>query len=58
VIEYVHMATGVGLVGYVGNEAPVGYPSATRNGNGDITITFPASLTDEYGLEYALTIAP
>lgn len=49
-IEWVLGMTGVRLVSYSGNAAPTGFPSAARNGNGDVTFTFAASYDDEYGV--------
>ena len=42
--------TGVRLVSYVGDAAPTGFPSAARNGNGDVTFTFDSSYSDDYGI--------
>ncbi len=55
-IACVHQMTGVRLTSYVGDSAPAGFPSATRNGNGDITITWPASFSDPYGVAEATNI--
>lgn len=55
-ITYVHMATGVRLVSYVGSSAPTGFPSAARNGTGDVTITFAPSYSDAYGVAGAFSI--
>jgi hypothetical protein len=49
-VNIVHGMTGVQLVSYEGNAAPTGYPSAARNGNGDVTFTFDATYDDEYGV--------
>lgn len=49
-INIVHMQTGVRLTSYAGNAAPTGFPSAARNGNGDVTFTFAASYLDPYGV--------
>ncbi len=49
-IEIVRGATGVRLVSYAGGSPPTGFPSAARNGNGDVTFTFAASYNDEYGV--------
>lgn len=49
-IETVHMMTGVRLTSYAGGSAPVGFPSAARNGNGDVTFTLASSYTDAYGV--------
>lgn len=42
--------------GYAGDTPPTGYPSAARNGDGDITITFASSYTDSYGVSGALAL--
>lgn len=55
-IEYAHMATGVRLTTYYGDAAPTGYPTATNNGNGDITVTFADSYVDPYGVAGAFAI--
>lgn len=49
-IEVADGMTGVRLVSYEGDNAPTGFPSASRNGNGDVTVTFDASYDDEYGV--------
>ncbi len=49
-VEFVSLMTGVRLVEYAGDAAPSGFPSAARNGNGDVTITFASSYTDDYGV--------
>lgn len=56
-ITYAAMMTGVRTASYVGNAAPTGFPSAIRNGNGDITLTFSASYTDPYGITGAFALA-
>jgi len=56
-IEYCALMTGVRTVSYAGDAAPVGFPSAERNGDGDITITFDASYTDPYGVIGAFSLA-
>lgn len=56
-ITGVHLCTGVRLVRYLGDRARATLPSATRNGTGDVTIEFPVTMTDAYGVEGALTIA-
>ena len=52
-IEIARGATGVRLVSYLGSSAPTGFPSAARNGNGDVTFTFSATYADEYGVSGA-----
>lgn len=49
-VETIQMMTGVRLVSYAGDAAPTGFPSAARNGTGDVTFTFSASYLDEYGV--------
>ena len=56
-IEFVHMQTGFTAVSYVGDSAPTGFPSAARNGNGDVSITFASSYLDPYGVSGAFSIA-
>ncbi len=56
-IIVVNQMTGVRLVSYVGNAAPAGFPSAARNGNGDVTLTWANSYTDSYGVSGFLNIA-
>ncbi len=52
-IESVFMMTGVRTTSYVGSSAPTGFPSAARNGTGDVTFTFPSSYADEYSVSGA-----
>ena len=52
-VEFVAMMTGVTSASYAGGSPPTGFPSAARNGNGDVTFTFSASYTDEYGVSGA-----
>lgn len=49
-INIVNLMTGVRATTYAGDAAPAGFPSAARNGNGHVTITFDASYTDAYGV--------
>lgn len=58
-VEFVNMMTGVRVTSYAGDAAPTGFPSAARNNNGDVTVTFDSSYTDEYGVEgdFAPTLA-
>lgn len=46
----INQMTGVRPVSYVGNAPPSGFPSATRNGNSDISITWATSYVDDYGV--------
>jgi len=49
-IEAVNLMTGVRFVSYAGDSAPTGYPSGARNGDGDVTLTIPSALTDDYSV--------
>ena len=56
-IESVLMMTGVRLSSsYPGNVAPTGFPSAVRNGAGDVTFTLDSSYDDEYGVAAPFTV--
>lgn len=55
-VTRVDMMSGIYTTSYVGNAAPTGYPSVTRNGDGDYTVTFPTTVTDDYGVTYATYI--
>lgn len=44
------LMTGVTAVSYVGNAPPTGFPTVARNGNGDVSVTFASSYSDEYGV--------
>jgi len=44
------LMTGVAATSYVGNAPPSGFPSVARNGNGDVSVTFAGSYSDEYGV--------
>lgn len=44
------LMTGVTSTSYVGDSAPAGFPTAARNGNGDVTFTFASSYDDEYSV--------
>jgi len=55
-ILYVALMTGVRSVSYLGSSPPTGFPSATRNGNGDFTLTFAASYADPYGVTGATSL--
>ncbi len=48
--QRVEMQTGVRATSYLGSAAPTGFPSAARNGNGDVTLTFASSYADEFGI--------
>ncbi len=55
-IESVYMMTAVRTASYEGDAAPTGFPSAARNGDGDVTFTFDATYDDEYGVEGTLAL--
>lgn len=55
-ISEAKLMTGVNDAGYEGDAAPAGFPSAARNGNGDVTFTFSASYSDAYSVSAALSI--
>lgn len=55
-INIVNLMTGVRSTPYAGDAAPTGFPSAARNGNGHITLTFASSYTDAYGVSAAYEI--
>lgn len=48
---------GVRNTPYVGNAAPTGFPSASRNGNGDVTFTFDGVYLDPYGISGTFVLA-
>ncbi len=54
-IEVVYMMTGVRTTSYAGNTPPSGFPSAARNGNGDVTFTFASTYSDAYAVSGAFT---
>jgi len=56
-IECVYMQTGVQLVSYLGGAAPSGFPSAARNGTGDVTFTFASSYSDPYGVSGSYAVS-
>lgn len=55
-INVVRLQTGVTSASYAGDSPPAGFPSAARNGDGDVTFTFASSYTDDYGVTGALVI--
>jgi hypothetical protein len=42
--------TGVRMTSYAGASPPSGFPTLARNGDGDFTITFDATYSDDYGV--------
>jgi hypothetical protein len=55
-IENCRLMTGATASSYLGSAPPTGFPSASRNGNGDVTITFSVSYSDEYGVTGTLLV--
>jgi len=49
-VESCRLMSGVASLSYLGTAPPTGFPTVTRNGSGDVTITFSGSYTDEYGV--------
>jgi hypothetical protein len=45
--------TGTRLTSYAGASPPTGFPAVARNGDGDFTITFAATYSDDYGTSAA-----
>lgn len=56
-IEFITMQTGIASTSYIGNAPPTGFPIATRNGNGDVSITFASSYSDPYSVSGAFSIS-
>lgn len=52
-VESVYGMTGVRTTSYGGGSPPTGFPSAARNGTGDVTFTFASSYADPYGVTHA-----
>lgn len=48
-VEHCRLMTGVSG-SYTGTAPPAGFPTVTRNGSGDVSVTFDSSYTDEYGV--------
>jgi hypothetical protein len=55
-IESVYLMTGVRSTSYAGDAAPSGFPSAARNGSGDVTFTMSATYSDPYSVSAAFSI--
>jgi hypothetical protein len=49
-VTVVNQMTGVRVTSYAGGSPPAGFPTCIRNGNGDVTITWATSYTDDYGV--------
>jgi hypothetical protein len=56
-VNKVFMQTGVRTSDYDGGAPPSGFPSVTRNNDGDVTITFSSSYADPYGNTATLNLA-
>lgn len=52
----INQMTGARVISYLGSSAPAGFPSASRNGNGDVTISWAASYADDYGVSGTIHI--
>lgn len=52
----INQMTGVRIISYAGDNPPSGFPGATRNGNGDVTITWATSYQDDYGVSGSINI--
>lgn len=49
-VENCRLMTGASVTSYLGSAPPVGFPAVSRNGNGDVSVTFASSYSDEYGI--------
>jgi hypothetical protein len=56
-IVAVNSMIGIRTTPYEGDAAPPGFPSAVRNGTGDVTFTWDASYTDPYGVAGVFGVA-
>lgn len=56
-VEFIHMQTGLTSVSYLGSSPPSGFPALSRNGDGDVSITFLSSYTDPYGISGSFSIS-
>lgn len=54
-VEYVNMMTGIRTTSYDGGTPPSGFPTVTRNGDGDVSITFESNYSDDYAVSGAFT---
>ncbi len=55
IVSAVYMMTGIRTTIYAADTPPTGFPSAARNGNGDVTFTFASTYSDAYGVSGAFT---
>lgn len=51
-VEHCRLMTGISA-SYSGAAPPTGFPSITRRGNGDVSVIFASSYSDEYGISGA-----
>ncbi len=51
------MQTGITSGSYLGSAAPSGFPTAARNGNGDISVTFLSSYGDDFNVSGSFSIS-
>ena len=49
-VESCRLMTGATAASYDGATPPPGFPTVTRNGNGDVSVTFDEEYVDEYGV--------
>lgn len=52
-VENCRLMTGVTATSYDGTAPPTGFPVVTRNGTGDVSVTFSSSYADEYAVSGA-----
>lgn len=55
-VSVVNQMTGVRVTSYLGSSPPTGFPTVARNGNGDFTVTWATSYTDDYGVSGSVHI--
>jgi len=56
IVESCRLMTAVTAAPYTGTTPPAGFPTVTRNGDGDVTLEFDTSYVDEYGVEGTLIL--
>jgi hypothetical protein len=49
-VENCRLMTGASVTSYSGSAPPTGFPTVVRNANGDVSVTFASSYSDEYGV--------
>lgn len=55
-VSFVHMQTGISG-SYAGDTPGSGFPALSRNGNGDVSITFSSSYQDSFGVSGAFSVS-